>query len=306
MPGTHVPVMTRQVMGRLAPQPGDVVIDCTLGYGGHAEKFIRHIRPTGRLIGMDIDDSQLQKTIYRLAKLDANVTGCRRNFAEIDHVMTDENIDAADIIFADVGVSSMQVDDACRGISYRADGPLDMRMDSRLERTGADLLAELSQDQLSTALWNLSDEPDHETIAQWIVAQQHTNPITTVLQLVRLIFNAKGLTEKTWKKKRKQAPFGSLHPAARTFQAVRIMVNDELNNLQRLLAVAPGCLGPGGRIGVISFHSGEDRLVKTAFDDGHKNGTYAAIATKALTPRISEIVRNPRCASAKFRWAQKG
>ena len=227
------------------------------------------------------------------------------NFAGIANVLAKEQIDGYDIIFADLGVSSMQIDDPSRGISYKHEGPLDMRMDTRIQRTGADLLASLSQEELSQALAELSDEPDHDLIAQMIVGQRTVQPITQTSQLIRLVFNAKGLTEKTWKKQQRQSAFGSLHPAARTFQALRILVNDELASLKELLRVAPYCLRPGGRIGIISFHSGEDRLVKHAFRDGHEQGLYASISQDALVPRIQEKMQNPRSASAKFRWAVK-
>jgi 16S rRNA (cytosine1402-N4)-methyltransferase len=129
-------------------------------------------------------------------------------------------------------------------------------------------------------------------------------PITEVSQLVRLIFNAKGITDRTWKKQQKTAQFGSLHPAARTFQALRILVNDELGSLKKLLELAPSCLRPGGRIGIISFHSGEDRLVKQSFRQNKDNGIYETISKDAIQPRTKEIVKNPRCSSARFRWAK--
>jgi 16S rRNA (cytosine1402-N4)-methyltransferase len=200
----------------------------------------------------------------------------------------------------------MQVDNADRGISYKSEGPLDMRMDKRLEITGADLLMTLSEEDLSKALWELSDEPDHARIAEWIVNQRRGTPITDVSQLVRLVFNSKGLTERTWRKQQKTSRFGSLHPAARTFQALRILVNDELKSIKTLLEAAPSCLGPGGRVGIISFQSGEDRLVKQALGQGLQDGIYETISKDAIRPRTKEIVTNPRCSSARFRWAKIG
>jgi 16S rRNA (cytosine1402-N4)-methyltransferase len=200
----------------------------------------------------------------------------------------------------------MQVDDPTRGISYKNKGPLDMRMDKRIKTTGADLLLKLSQQELSEALWELSDEPDHEKIAAAVVHQRQTFLITQTSHLVRLIFNAKGLSVNQWKQQQaKQKKFGSLHPAARTFQALRIMVNDELGALRQLLRIAPACLNPGGRIGIISFHSGEDRLVKQAFKQGKEKGIYSSIAQNPIQPRKKEILANPRSSSAKFRWAIK-
>ena len=178
-----------------------------------------------------------------------------------------------------------------------------MRMDSRLKQTGADLLNTLSEEELSKAFCELADEPDHQKIAHMIVIHRAVQAITQTSQLVRVIFGAKGLTPKTWHQQQRTSKFGSLHPAARTFQALRILVNDELGSLRELLRVAPYCLRPGGRIGIISFHSGEDRLVKQSFRDGVRNGIYQTATKNPIVPRIKEIVSNPRSASAKFRWA---
>ncbi|MBN1124557.1 MAG: 16S rRNA (cytosine(1402)-N(4))-methyltransferase RsmH [Sedimentisphaerales bacterium] len=304
VPGTHKPVLVQEVLAALQPKPGETILDCTVGFGGHAQAFLEQIGPEGLLIGMDMDDNELERTRYRMKDYD-NVHLHHANFSEIQDVLHREGLEKVDVIFADLGVSSMQIDDATRGISYKADGPLDMRMDPTLEKTSSDLLAEMSESELGHALWELSDEPDHAIIARFIVGQRQAESITTVDQLVRLVLNAKGLTPRTWKQQLKRSGFGSLHPAARTFQALRILVNDELGSLSRLLETAPKSLVPGGRIGIISFHSGEDRLVKNSFRDGYKKKIYSAIRPQVTTPRTSEIVRNPRSASAKFRWAQK-
>jgi len=303
--GTHVPVMVEEVMACLRPGSGEIVADCTIGYGGHALEFIKRIGPTGRLIGLDVDGQQLERTKGRLAGIDTPVSLCHKNFAGLPAVLAQENLGGCDIIFADLGVSSMQIDDPGRGMSYKHDSPLDMRMDSRLKQTAADLLMTVSEEKLSQALWELADEPDHQRIASWIVTQRNSEPIIKTSQLVRLILNAKGLSLKTWRKQQKAAGFGALHPAARTFQTLRILVNDELGSLRELLRIAPACLRPGGRIGIISFHSGEDRLVKQSFRDGLRNSIYASAAQNPLVPKTKEIISNPRSASAKFRWAQK-
>ena len=304
-PGTHVPVLVKEVMLALKPLAGQTIIDCTLGYGGHTAHFANNITNAGKLIALDVDSEHLENAKRHLKDTQCQLSFHNTNFSNIAEVLQKENIEGADIIFADIGVSSMQVDDPARGISYKNDGPLDMRMDPNLEKTGADLLAELPQKKISTMLWENSDEPDHETIAQWIVNQRITKPITQVSELIRLIFNAKGLTEKTWKKIQKTAKFGSAHPAARTFQALRIMVNDELNSLKKLLNAAPDCLKPSGRIGIISFQPGEDRIVKEAFRKGHTEGIYEKICPKPITPSKWEIMKNPRSSSAKLRWARK-
>jgi len=302
--GTHIPVLTEEVLSCLMPKPGETIVDCTVGHGGHASEFIRHIGPSGKLIALDVDGAELERTRHRLSKKNVPVSFYRSNFAGIANVLKKENLNGCDIIFADLGVSSMQIDNPGRGMSYKHEGPLDMRMDDRLKQTGADLLNSLCEEELAKAFWELADEPDHQKIAHRIVTQRGVQAITQTSQLVRIIFRVRGLTAKTWQQQNRASKFGSLHPAARTFQALRILVNDELGCLRELLRVAPYCLRPGGRIGIISFHSGEDRLVKHSFRDGVRNGIYQSAAQDAIVPQIKEINSNPRSASAKFRWAK--
>jgi len=304
-PGTHIPVLLNEVLRCLNPRPGDVVVDCTLGFGGHAKEMIKRIAPDGVFIGLDADGLELEKAKRRITRPDVWSHFVNRNFADLPDILKEYAPDGCDIILADIGVSSMQVDDASRGISYKADGPLDMRMNRNSAKTGIDVINSISEGELSKALWELSDEPDHKIIAKMIVGQRTVEPITTTGQLIRVVFNAKGLTERTWKKRQKQLGFGSAHPAARTFQTLRILVNDEIGSLIKLLVAAPKCLKPAGRIGVISFHSTEDRLVKESFQTGYKEGTYTAASPKPIVPRTKEIVSNPRSSSAKFRYAVK-
>lgn len=300
---THIPVLTEEVLAVLRPMPGEVVVDCTVGYGGHALEFIQRIGPTGKLIALDVDSTELERTRQRLSKVNTPVSFYRSNFAGIGHILSKEKLDGYDIIFADLGVSSMQIDNPDRGLSYKYEGPLDMRMDDRLKQTAADLLTTLSEEELAKAFWELADEPAYQIIAHQIVIQRAVQPITQTSQLVQIIFNAKGINQKTWRQQRRTEKARSLHPAARAFQALRILVNDELGCLRELLRVAPYCLRPGGRIGVISFHSGEDRMVKQSFRDGVRNGMYQSAAEDAVVPQAQEINSNPRSASAKFRWA---
>jgi len=301
--GSHIPVLTEEVLACLKPRTGETIVDCTVGYGGHASEFIKHIGPTGKLIALDVDSTELKRTRHRLSKENVPVSFYRSNFAGIAKVLKKENLNGCDIIFADLGVSSMQIDNPDRGMSYKHEGPLDMRMDDRLKQTGAGLLNTLSEEELSRAFLELADEPDHQKIAHSIVTQRAVQAITQTSQLVGVIFDVKGLTLASWKNQQRNSKFGSLHPAARIFQALRILVNDELGCLRELLRIAPYCLRPGGRIGIISFHSGEDRLVKHSFRDGVRNGIYQSAAQDAIVPRIKEINSNPRSASAKLRWA---
>lgn len=302
--GSHVPVMTEQVLTHLHPSPGEIVIDCTVGCGGHAMEFVRRIAPGGRLIALDVDGVELERTRVRLGQAPAPASFHHSNFAGVGNVLAKEGLDGCDVLFADLGVSSMQIDDPDRGMSYKHDGPLDLRMDNRLKRTGADLIQSLNEDALAQALRELADEPDAEAIARAVVRRRSEGPVTRTLPLVELVLAAKGLTTETWRKQRAAHP-GLLHPAARTFQTLRILVNDELGCLKKLLALAPYCLRPDGRFGIISFHSGEDRLVKQSFREGLHSGLYHAACEDVIIPQRDEVASNPRSASAKFRWAAR-
>lgn len=301
--GSHVPIMLNEVMETLQPKAGEVVADCTLGYGGHAAEFMRRIGPAGRLIGFDFDAVQLERARRKLGKLGAPVSLHHGNYAGLGNVLAAEKIDGYDIIFADLGVSSMQLDDPSRGFSYKQDGPLDMRMDPRKQRTAADLVNTMSADDLAEALRELADEEDHRRIAQAIVQRRQRQPITRTLELSDLVLAVKGFSRRQWKEHARE--HRDLHPAARTFQTLRILVNDELASLRQLLRVAPFCLRSGGRIGILTFHSGEDVLVERAFAAGLQDGTYAAISQEPVRPSGKEVAENPRSRPAKLRWARK-
>jgi len=302
--GTHVAVLLAEVLDCLAPRPGEVAVDCTVGHGGHAWEILQRISPGGRLIGLDVDAEQLAGTGRRLgwpvwresdgAGLPAGGARLHRShFAGIAKVLAREGLAAADLILADLGVSSMQIDDPRRGFSYKYDGPLDMRMDDRLPHTAADLLASLSGAELSAALRALADEPAHERIARAIVQCRERMPIKTTRQLTRIVLSA--MPEQA-RKQRKSA--------ARTFQALRMLVNDELGGLAQWLRVAPYCLRPGGRLAVITFHSGEQGCVEQALADGLRDGIFAAATTQPIRPAPHEIAENPRSRSARLYWAR--
>lgn len=302
--GTHLPVLVEEIMAALNPAEGEVVADCTLGYGGHTEAFLNRIGLSGRVHAFDVDATEMQRTKERLAAYGDRVSYHRSNFAGIGKIMAEIGIDGYDVILADIGVSSMQVDNPERGFSYKYDGPLDMRMDARITRSAADLLMQLSADQIAQALVDLADEPDAAAISWAIVQSRGRQPIRSTSQLMKLIFEVKGMTAAQWRK-RSQARQNELHPAARTFQAMRILVNDELGSLRGLLRIAPSCLRPGGRMGIISFHSGEDRLVERSFNEGKQYGMFDAISPEPIRPSGKERFDNPRSASAKFRWARR-
>ncbi len=299
--GSHVPVLVEETLACLELKRGDVVADCTLGHGGHALRILERIGPDGLLVGVDVDGAELARTRRRLVREGVRVSLHRIHFAGIGQLLGKLGLDGYDAIVADLGSSSMQLDDPARGFSFKHAGPLDMRMDDRERRTAADLLRLLSERELSLALRDLADEPDHARIARRIVEKRSRRPVARTLDLVELVLEAKGLSRDV---RREAARPGDLHPAARTFQALRILVNDEMSGLEQLLRIAPHCLRPGGRIAIIAFHSGEDRRVERAFRDGRARGLYAEVSDEPVRPGAAERRANPRSESAKLRWAR--
>jgi 16S rRNA (cytosine1402-N4)-methyltransferase len=300
--GTHVPILVAEVLAALDPKPGEVVLDCTLGAGGHASAILPKILPGGRLVGIDRDVAELERTRARLEPFAGSLSLHPVSFAWVESVAAEEG-GSFDGILADLGVSSMQLDDPERGFSYKEDGPLDMRMDRSTGRTAQHLLASISEEALAGALTELADEPDAAKVAKAIVGARARKPLQRTLDLVRAVLSAKGYTLATWKARAKEGDTG-LHPAARTFQAIRILVNGELDALDRLLDAAPRLLRPGGRIVILSFHSGEDRRVKIAFRDGLRGGLYEAVSEESVRSTPTATRSNPRAASARLRWAR--
>jgi 16S rRNA (cytosine1402-N4)-methyltransferase len=294
----HIPVLLDDVLDVLHPSPDNIVVDCTLGLGGHSAELLRHIGPTGRLIAMDMDGANLDLARPRLSEIGPNFSLHHTNFAALPTVLAAEGIERVHAVLADVGVCSPQIDDPARGFSYRNPGPLDMRMDPSRGQTASALVNRLTEKELRDALLQLGDEDDAPQIAYLIVERRARNPITTTEDLTAIICEARGFTLK-------RAAGAKLHPAARTFQALRMLVNRELANLQRLLAVLPDCLHPGARAAIISFHSGEDRIVKHAFREAHDTGLYSRIARDPITATEEEQRTNPRSRSAKLRWAER-
>jgi 16S rRNA (cytosine1402-N4)-methyltransferase len=294
--GTHRAIMVDEVVRLLAPRPGDVAVDCTLGFGGHARAILERIRPGGRLIGLDVDPLELPRTEARLrtAGFDADTfVAHRTNFAGLPNVLAKEGHAGADVILADLGVSSMQLDNPDRGFTYKASGPLDMRMNPARGEPASALLTRISEEALAHLLETHADEPYARLIAGLLKHQ----PIATTQDLSRIV----------------RSGIASVHPrrvhdeveasVRRTFQALRIAVNDELSALDALLRHLPDCLAPGGRVVLLGFHSGEDRRVKKAFQAGHREGIYAEIAGEVVRPSRAEVRANPRAGSAKLRWA---
>jgi 16S rRNA (cytosine1402-N4)-methyltransferase len=288
--GTHRAIMIDEVLQALAPTAGDVAVDCTLGFGGHARAILERIAPGGRLIALDVDPIELPRTVERLRAGgfgDEVLTARRSNFAGLLQVLAAEGVGGADVILADLGVSSMQLDNPARGFTFRESGPLDMRMNPARGEPASLLLAHVSEDGLARLLAENADEPEPRKIARALKAQ----PIDTTHALARIV--------------RKAVRAADAEKAIRrTFQALRIAVNDELSALDTFLRNLPACLAAGGRVAVLTFHSGEDRRVKKAFEAGHAAGVYAAIASEVARPSTAEKRANPRAAAAKLRWAR--
>jgi 16S rRNA (cytosine1402-N4)-methyltransferase len=304
--GEHRPVLLEEVLTVLNPQPGQVVVDCTVGWAGHGVELLRRIGAEGRFIGLDLDGENLPRARERLTGVAYSFTLHHGNFAGLPAILAKEGLEGADAILADLGMSSMQVDEQERGFSYVRDGPLDMRMDRTRGRTAAQVLATISERDLRQALEEFGDEHEARRIAAAIVAARQLEPIRRTGDLSRLIMETvyKGGKSRGWRLH--PAPNRwNIHPAAQTFQALRILVNRELANLEQLLRVLPTCLVPGGKIVIISFHSGEDRLVKTAFRAGLRSGHYLNISQEPLLASWRERSDNPRARSAKLRWAQR-
>jgi len=303
--GEHRSVLLDEVLAALAPAAAAVVVDATVGWAGHAVELLRRVGPTGRLIGTDLDPDNLPKARARLETLGFPFALHHGNFAGLPAVLAAEGVAKVDGLLADLGMSSMQVDDPERGFSYVRDGPLDMRMDRTRGRPAAQVLATIAPADLARALRELGDEPDAERIAAAVCEVARDGALQRTSDLARVIQGLQpGGGKKQWRLHPQQGKW-NLHPAARTFQALRILVNRELANLEQLLRVLPDLLRPGGKAAIISFHSGEDRLVKAAFRDGLHLGTYDAISPEPIRAASAERQANPRSRSAKLRWARR-
>ena len=291
----HTPVLGRVVCELLAVQPGAFVVDATVGWGGHAALLAKLAGERGTLVGLDVDGANLPAAGERLADLPVRVVLRQRNFAELPEALAEVGAARVDVILADLGVSSMQLDNPSRGFSFSTDGPLDMRMDKGLGTTAADLVNRLRESELADLIYQNSQERLSRRIARRICAARREGRITRTRQLADLVASAVGVDPSSRRSK--------IHPATRTFQALRIAVNNELDSLEALLDCAPGCLKAGGRIGVISFHSLEDGRVKANFRRNKAAGLYEVVTKKPVTADREERQANPRSRSAKLRVA---
>jgi 16S rRNA (cytosine1402-N4)-methyltransferase len=294
--GMHRAIMIEEVMAVLAPKPGAVAVDCTLGYGGHARAILERIQPGGLLIGLDVDPLELPNTVARLRAAGFGqecFRAHRRNFAGLSQVLAAENLAGADLILADLGVSSMQLDNPDRGFTFRESGPLDMRMNPARGEPASRFLAHQRESKLARLLEENADEPDAIPLARALKAQT----VSTTGEL-------RSCVQAAFAAERPKANAAEIEKAVRrTFQALRIAVNDEFSALDTFLRRLPECLASAGRVAVLTFHSGEDRRVKKAFEAGLRDGRYSAIADEVVRPGPEEVRSNPRAGPAKLRWA---
>jgi len=286
--------MVTEILSILKPEPGALVVDCTLGYGGHAQEILARLQPGGRLLGLDTDPIELPKTEARLRHLGYGpkaFTVHRSNFAGLPQVLAANGIDGADLILADLGLSSMQIDNPARGFSVKFDGPLDMRMNPHRGQSASAFLQKTKPDTLTRLLDENSDEPHAAILSEALAGKC----FVTTLHLANSIRAALPAFKKA------DADLS----VRRVFQALRIAVNDEFSALETFLRNLPNCLNPGGRVAILTFHSGEDRRVKKAFQAGLGAGVYSEIAPEVVRPKPEEVYSNPRSSPAKLRWARR-
>ena len=300
--GMHRPICVAEILAVLAPQPGEVGLDATLGFGGHAQELLARIQPGGRLFAVDVDPLELPRAEARLRALGFDgptLTVRRMNFADMPALLPEAG-GGFDFVLADLGVSSMQIDNPARGFTFKADGPLDLRLDPGSGEPASTLLLRLTRPQLRELLVDNADEPHAVALAAALQGQYIETTAQLAEQvraaLIPLFHRGLPLVERQAETKK---------TLQRTFQALRIAVNDEFGVLDRFLAALPGCLKPGGRVAMLSFHSGEDRRVKKALQSGERAGVFARVSPEAVRPSFDERRANPRSSSAKLRWAVK-
>ena len=299
--GMHISICVNEILDFLQIQPGQQGLDATLGYGGHTRRMLEKLQGKGHMYALDVDPIEIVKTKKRLEDAGYGediLTIKQTNFRNIDKVA--EEAGKFDFILADLGVSSMQIDNPDRGFTYKFDGPLDLRLDPEKGESAAERLREVPYEELVGMFQENSDEPYAEEIATVIMKRNRTkNYVETTIQMKEAIEEALSFVPE---KERKEAVKKSCQ---RCFQALRIDVNSEFEVLYDFLDKLPDALRPGGRVAILTFHSGEDRLVKRAFKAGAKAGVYSEVSKDVIRPSAEECARNPRARSTKMRWAVK-
>jgi len=293
----HIPVLARTLAEQINLPPDGVMVDATIGHGGHSFLFGRMLGPDGVIVGLDVDEDAILMAQSKLADLECKVVIVRSNFAQIRRQLHDQGIEQADFILADMGLCSAQLMDADTGLSFQANMPLDMRIDKRLKTTAADIVNDADEKFLADLIYEFGQDRASRRIARFIVRHRVNEPITTTGQLAAVVCKA---LARPGRKQRSR-----IHPATRTFQALRIAVNNELENLKELLASTPSLLKRNGWIAIISYHSLEDGLVKRSFKQCEKDNIYRIITKKPIVPTRAEIAENRRARSAKLRIARR-
>jgi len=288
----HLPAMAGEVLELLAPRNGELAVDCTLGLGGHAEAMLERSGFDGRVLGLDRDAQALELAARRLARFGERFRAVQARFSTLGEVLAQSGWERPGCVLFDLGASSLQFDRADRGFSFRQDGPLDMRMDRGSGPTAADLVNGLDAEALADVLWRYGEEHRSRRIARVVVEARGRGPITTTAQLAGLVRRAVG------------GHRGRTDPATRTFQALRIAVNDELSELEKGLRAAAAAAVPGARLAVISFHSLEDRIVKRFLRSLAVGGCVEILTRRPLRPSAEEEAANPRARSARLRGAR--
>lgn len=290
----HVPVMTEEIVKYLDPVPGDVIVDATIGCGGHAKLILEKIKPSGQLIGIDQDAQAIGFARENLKEFSDFLFLVNKNFSSLDEILAELKIEKIDGILFDLGVSSLQLDTPSRGFSIKSDTALDMRMDSRNKISAFELVNNLSAEDLSRIIRDYGEERYHGRIARAIAEQRKTRLITTTGELVDIIIRAQGPHK-----------FYKIHPATRTFQALRIAVNNEIGSFETAVKGCVKYLNPGARACVLSYHSLEDRVAKHTFKDLEKGLVAKRLTKKPLGALQDELAKNPRARSAKLRVVEK-
>ena len=299
--GMHISICVKEILEFLQISPGQIGLDATLGYGGHTLEMLKCLDSKGHLYSLDVDTIELPRTTKRLRDQGFGpeiLTTVQMNFSNIDKIIPESG--PLNFILADLGVSSMQIDNPERGFSFRSEGPLDLRLNPSKGIPASERLKSISQDELQYMLLENSDEPYSTEISRAIISEvKKGKEIATTTQLKEIIQNAlKFIPEKERKDEVKKS-------CQRCFQALRIDVNNEFEVLYEFLEKLPNCLAKGGRVAILSFHSGEDRLVKKSFQRFHREGIYSEVATEFIRPSLEECNANSRARSAKLRWAIK-
>jgi 16S rRNA (cytosine1402-N4)-methyltransferase len=287
---SHIPVLADEVIEILHPQPGEFFVDATVGNGGHAKKILKKIGSNGTLLGIDWDEKAIEE-LRNKTDIDTRLILAHNNYANVETIIKENNLPKADGLLLDLGLSSTQLEKSGRGFSFRKDEPLDMRYNEKEGETAAMIINSYPEKELAKLLWKYGEVGNARNIAKAMIKQRKKKRIETTGELIEIIESA--TTQR-----------GKIHPATQTFMALRIFVNHELKNLEKLLETLPRVIAPEGRVAIVSFHSLEDRMIKNSFRDLAQRGRAELLTKKPIRPTTKEIKKNPRSRSAKLRAIQ--